>query len=181
MIIGVTSTICAGKDSVADYLMKKGFVHISFSDYLREELKKQGKEITLQGLANLGNELRKKHGPSIIAERLLEMMDSKKDYIITSFRNPEEVLSIKKNSKQFKLIALDADRKLRWMRMQGRAKKENEPKTFEEFKTFEDEQYSSDPSKMNLGICMQMADNLIVNEGSLEELHQKIDSIVNNK
>ena len=48
MIIGVTSTICAGKDSVADYLIKKGFVHISFSDYLRAELKKQGKEITLQ-------------------------------------------------------------------------------------------------------------------------------------
>ena len=41
MIIGVTGNYASGKDEVAKILQKMNFFHISFSDILREELKKK--------------------------------------------------------------------------------------------------------------------------------------------
>jgi dephospho-CoA kinase len=38
MILGVTGCFCAGKDSLAAYLRKKGFERISLSDMIREEI-----------------------------------------------------------------------------------------------------------------------------------------------
>ena len=39
--IGVTGTLGSGKDTLAAYLVSKGFEHISLSDLIREELKKK--------------------------------------------------------------------------------------------------------------------------------------------
>ena len=74
MIIGVTGSYASGKDSVAEYLIKKGFQHFSLSDEIRKELKKRKIKETRQNLIKLGNELRKKHGNEILAKRIIELI-----------------------------------------------------------------------------------------------------------
>ena len=43
IIIGLTGENCAGKGTVADYLVQKGFYYYSLSDTIREELANEGK------------------------------------------------------------------------------------------------------------------------------------------
>ena len=72
MIIGVTGAYSSGKDTVAEIIIKSGFSHISLSDILRDELKKEEKKITRDDLINGGNKLREKYGPNILAKKALE-------------------------------------------------------------------------------------------------------------
>ena len=44
-LIGLTGTNGAGKGEVAAYLMKKGYAYVSLSDEIRDELRRQGKEV----------------------------------------------------------------------------------------------------------------------------------------
>ena len=53
MIIGLTGSYGAGKDTVADYLKAKGFGYHSLSDILRGELVRSGQSITRESLINL--------------------------------------------------------------------------------------------------------------------------------
>ena len=55
MIYGVTGNYGSGKDTVAEILEKLGFEHISFSDILREELRKEKKAITRENLISIEN------------------------------------------------------------------------------------------------------------------------------
>ena len=88
MILGVTGRNCAGKDTVAEILIKKSFYHYSLSDALRAEAKIRKMEPTPGNLRIIGNSLREKHGAGILATKALEAMKSDKNYVITSIRNP---------------------------------------------------------------------------------------------
>ena len=59
MIIGLTGMPGSGSNFVGDFLVEeKGFIWLSYSDILREELQKEGKEITRKAMQDLGNEIR---------------------------------------------------------------------------------------------------------------------------
>ena len=105
--IGVTGTFCAGKDTLANYLVKMGFEHISLSDMIREEARKNNLEITRENLRFLGNKLREEKGNAVLAEIAVTNMKKDKDYVITSIRNPLEVKKLY-SSKNFILVNVDA-------------------------------------------------------------------------
>jgi len=50
MVIGLTSFLVSGKDTVGQMLVQRGFERFSCSDYLREVLKKKQMEITRDNL-----------------------------------------------------------------------------------------------------------------------------------
>ena len=177
MIIGLTSFIGAGKTSICDYLVKKGFVFYSLSDIIREELKAKGKEITRENLQATGNELRKEHGNSVLADKTLEKIEEGKNYIIDSIRNPAEIEALRKR-KDFTLMFVDAPIKMRFDRIMDR-KREKDPITFEDFKKVEEKELeSSDSASQQLVKCRDMADFIIHNDSSFEELHKKIDELL---
>ena len=55
MIIGITGSYGAGKDTVAELLQKMNFTHVSFSDTLREELKNRNKKMGFRETYEPGN------------------------------------------------------------------------------------------------------------------------------
>ncbi|MEK6904618.1 MAG: deaminase [Nanoarchaeota archaeon] len=174
IILGLTGTYCAGKDTVGQYLTDKSFYHYSLSDFLREELKKQGKEIIRDNLIALGNELRAKHGPGVLGEMAIKMTQSDKNYVISSIRNPEEVKALKKHG-NFVLVNVDAPSKIRFDRLAKR-KRENDPKTFEDFVKYEQQELNSpDPNAQQIRQCISMADLHLINDLSLEDLYKKVD------
>src|SRR5258708_5768139 len=91
MIIGLTGKNASGKGEVAKFLESRGFQFHSLSDVLRDELKRKHLTPTRDHLTRVGNELREKYGPSILAECILKSLAESQNYVIDSFRNPAEV------------------------------------------------------------------------------------------
>src|SRR5437667_12784184 len=91
MIIGLTGKNASGKGEIAKFLQERGFQYASLSDALRAELRRRNITPTRDHLTRLGNELREKNGPGILAERILKQLGEAQNYVVDSFRNPSEV------------------------------------------------------------------------------------------
>jgi len=174
MIIGLTGTLGAGKGTIAEFLKQKGFVYYSCSDYLREELRKRGQEITIPNLAQLGNSIREQYGNGEIAKRLLTQI-KEENAIVDSLRHPDEIKSLKESGK-FILIGIDANIGIRYERLQRRNRNEDNL-SFLEFIQEEEKQKTNIGSTMQLHKCLEIADHKIDNNGSLEELYSKLEEI----
>src|SRR3989339_172765 len=178
MIIGLTGTNCAGKDTVAEYLMKeKGFRHFSLSDVLRMELKKRGKQPTRDNLIEIGKGLRTRYGNSILARRAVKFCGKFKNCVLTSIRHPAEITELRKN-KGFRLINVDAPAKVRFARMIQR-KRAGDPATFREFLNYEKAEMQTRGAGQQIGKCREMADVTLRNSGKeLSKLYARIDRII---
>lgn len=180
LIIGITGTIGAGKGTIVDYLVNNHkFTHYSVRQYLTEELNKRNLEINRDNLVNLANELRTNNSPSYIAEQLFEQAKKSNDNcVIESLRTPGEILELK-NKGNFHLFAAQANQEKRYERVLKR-KSSTDAITFEEFKNNEErEMQSEDPNKQNLLRCIEMANFTFHNNGTIEELHEKVKGVIN--
>jgi dCMP deaminase len=173
MIIGITGYYSAGKDSVADHLVKRSFIHNSLSDAIREEAKNRKIKITRENLIKLGNELRKKEGPNVLAKRAMKKIDTARHHVVTSIRNKNEILALKEMD-NFLLIYLRAPIEKRFERLRLR-NREEDPKSVEELKQKELQEQSIDIEQQQLHLATKMADVTINNDGTLEDLHKKLD------
>jgi dephospho-CoA kinase len=175
VIIGLTGTNASGKGVIADYLKKKGFEYFSLSDVIRDELTKEGLSSSRENLINKGNFLRSKFGSDILAKKIKQKL-SKNNAVIDSIRNTNEVSELKK-LKGFHLVAVDAPINLRFSRAILRGRIENAA-SLEEFKKIELREKSDKQGEQQLDKCIQMADYKIMNDGTMEELHEKIEDIL---
>ena len=175
MIFGITGNYASGKDTVAEIIINSRFSHISFSDILREELKKEEKRITRNDLINGGNKLRKKYGPNILAKKALEKA-KEGDYVFTSIRTPAEVKLLKRE-KNFILIKVTAPSNIRLKRIINR-NREKDPKTLEELKEKEARENTEDPNSQQLNKVADMATKEIINDSTLEELDKRVKKLL---
>lgn len=178
MIIGITGTFCAGKGTIVEYLQEKGFKHYSMSGYITQEIIRRGLEVNRDNMILVANDLRAKNSPSFIAEELYrEAKRNGGNSVIESLRTLGEINSLK-NKEKFYLFAVDAKRKTRYERSQSR-KSDKDSVTFEKFCEQEDlEMTSTDPNKQNISKCIPLADFIFENNGTVEELHHKIDEVL---
>lgn len=117
MIICLTSLVRAGKDTFADYLVEKyGFVKLNMSDVLRDALIAENKEPTKDNMSKLGDDWRKKFGMDIVIRKTLEKASKHDRVVITGMRSVEEVTFMKANAGELYLIAIIADREVRFER-----------------------------------------------------------------
>jgi len=178
MIIGVTGNNGSGKDTFANYLVSnKGFEHISLSDFIREETARRGIELTRHNFHDVASEMRVKSGPGILAKLALDRMDESKNYVVTSIRNPNEIIELKKAG-NFVLAAVDAPVEVRFKRIIDRNRKnEKEIISFEEFKKFEaDELESQLSSSQQIRECIQMANFNVDNNCDVEMFSDRIEA-----
>lgn len=177
--IGITGTLGAGKGTIVDYLIeKKGYVHYSVRAYLTEEIKRRGLEVNRDTMTMVGNDLRATHSPSYIVEQLYEKAQaSGKNCIIESVRTPGEVAALR-GKPNFYLFAIDADPKVRYERIVIRGS-ETDHVSFETFLANEQrEMTSDDPNKQNLKVCIEQADYCFDNGGSIEELRNRVEEVL---
>lgn len=176
VVIGITGTLGAGKGTIVDYLQeKKGFMHYSVRQFLIEEIENKGLPVNRDSMTKVANELRANHSPSYIIEQLYnKAVKNGGNAIIESIRTPGEVDFLKKQGK-FYLIAVDADPKIRYHRITIRAS-ETDKISFEIFQASEKREFTtSDPNKQNLSRCIELADIVLQNNGSLDELHSQLE------
>jgi len=177
MIIGLTGTKGSGKGTVADYLVSKGFHYFSLSEIVREEARKKYATPMAKQLIETGNLLRETGGPGILSEMLLPQIKLG-NYVIDGIRNPAEV-EVLRQLKGFVLISVDADRKTRYERIVSRGR-EDKPKTYKDFVEIDERDLGKNEPQSGQRVkdTMSLADAIIINEGSIQELQWKVDAVL---
>lgn len=176
LIIGITGTLGAGKGTIVEYLIHhKGFKHLSVRGYLTQEIEKQGLPLNRDSMVTVANTLRANNSPSFIIDQLYEQaVASGLNCVIESIRTPGEVASLREKGNFF-LFAVDAKPRLRYERITIR-NSETDHISFETFILNEKrEMNSDDPNHQNIGKCMEAADYLFNNDGTVRELEASIE------
>ena len=181
MIIGLTGSLAAGKEVVSDFFKEKGFIYFSLSNEVRQVAKERGIELTRKNLQDIGNELRETKGIGVLAKRVLNKIKTNKssNFIIDGIRNPAEI-DILKELNNFFLIAVDAPKEIRFERFVKRDR-ESDPKTWDGFLKVDARDKGEGESETGQGVgrCMERADFTLSNNGTLEEIQNKISELYN--
>lgn len=179
MIIGITGTDGGGKGTVVEYLVsEKGFAHYSARALLIEEIERRELSVDRAHMRLIANELRATHGNDYVVTTYLARKEAEgiERAVIESIRALAEVTTLKKYGGV--LIAVDADQRLRYERIQSRASA-SDTVSFEEFVAHEElEMNDPDPHGMQKAAVIAAADYTILNNGTLEELHIQIEEVL---
>jgi len=173
-IIGVTGTKAAGKNEFVKILEEEhGFISFSLADIVREEAKRRGLPSSTPNLQNIGDELRRTHGNAVLAERVVRRISKLPEgsrIVINSIRNPAEVRFLQEEfGEEFFLIGIDADlniRRERYLQREGVRKEDFDRDRKRDLG--EVESYGQ-----QVGKCLEMAQRIIDNSSTLEELREK--------
>jgi dephospho-CoA kinase len=127
----------------------------------------------------VANDLRKTNGPSYIAEELYKKaLEEGGNGVIESIRNLGEAQFLKSHNAV--LVAIDADKKIRYDRAVVR-NSATDHVSFEEFCLQEDREMAQTALyDMNVFGVMKLSDIILLNNGTLEDLHRQIDSALQN-
>jgi len=184
MIIGLSGPNASGKGEVAKYLQSKGYQVYSLSDVLREEAKKIGLDQSRKTLINFGYQLRKKYGEGILVKKVDQQIHQQGihpegNIVVDSIRNPGEIKELRKiaNKKKVIILGIDAPERLRYERLLKRGRL-GDLKNFPEFVQAEKRENSEKKYAQQISKCIQLADKIIINKGSLKQLQQKIDDFL---
>jgi len=173
MIIGLTGRNGSGKGEVVNFLQSKGFSAYSLSDVIRDVVAERGLEVTREVLIEVGRELRSSEGTGVLARRILDRIEDDKNYVVDSFRHPDEV-QVFRNRSDFHLVCIEADPEIRFERIRDRGR-ESDSQTKQAFLEFERQEASSEnPAGQQLIKAAEGADFTVSNNVSLEELTQKV-------
>jgi dCMP deaminase len=171
MILGISGPNGAGKGEVVAYLEARSFYPLSLSDVIRDELRARGLDETRERMIEAGRALRAAGGPGVLAERLATTLLPDRNYVIDSIRHPSEVEVFRRASAAFRLLWVDAGAETRLARIRSRGRS-GDPTTFDELEALEAlELGSPDPSAQQLLAVRGCADVVLHNDGTLEELH----------
>ncbi|MFA5811644.1 MAG: deaminase [bacterium] len=177
MIIGLTGKNGSGKGVVARFLTDSGYEYHSLSDTLREELAERGLEVTRERLIAIGNELRSANGAGVLAERTLIKLGPEAHAVVDSIRNPFEV-EVLRRRKDFHLLSVEAEPQVRFERVRAR-NREGDPQTYEAFLDVEArEAQTPDPTTQQMNRTAEMADAIVFNNGTVEELYLQVRQVV---
>lgn len=179
-IIGIGGTNGAGKDTFAEWMAEhRGWLFVSVSDILREELKRRGLSIERENLRRLSAEWRREKGGGILIDMAVaeyERLSQKNKFnglVISSLRNPGEPDRVHELSGQ--VIWIDSDPRIRYERIMGRKRGTEDEKTFEQFLAEEQAEmkYEGDGATLNMTAVKDKADIYIQNDTkTLEEFIQ---------
>jgi len=177
MIVGITGTNGAGKGTVVEYLMEKGFAHYSASGFITEEIERRGLPVNRDSMRLVANDLRRTHNPAYLFEALYQRaLDTGGNVVLEAPRAIAEGTFL--IEKGVPLIAVDADRRTRYDRIAKRGSVKDNV-TFEEFSTQEDREMSqTEAHDMNIAGVMKMATYTVHNNGSVEDLRSQVDTIL---
>jgi dephospho-CoA kinase len=173
-LVGLTGTNGAGKGEAAAFFMSRGYAYASLSDILRDELRARGLEVTRDNLIRTGNELRERFGPDILARRTMVKVTA--PAVIDSIRNTREVEYFR-TQRGFVLLAFDAPIEVRFARVAARGRNESAA-TLEAFRKKEEEERAGGEAAQQLEACLAAADDHIWNDGTIEDLHRKLEKFL---
>jgi dephospho-CoA kinase len=176
-IVGAVGAIGSGKDTVISYISTKSSMPIiSIGDIARDIVKSEGLPLTREHLQQITVKYYEKFGKTyFIEETVNRIKRSRHDKVlITGIRAPTDVETLRKNFlDDFILISVTADKRKRFQRLKMRGDL-RDPKTWREFL----EQDQNEEKIFHINESCKLANYRIDNNGTFQELFQKIDKIL---
>ncbi|MEI6479897.1 MAG: AAA family ATPase [bacterium] len=179
IILGIVGYAASGKDMAALHLWQEhGFINVSTGNMVRKYVAENNLgEPTRELLQKVANELREKNGAGYFAAKAIQENENFEKLIVSGIRTVGEAMEIKKF--QGIIIAVDASQEIRFERAQGRGSARDN-KDFESFKAIEAlEAQNEDPNAQNIKAVIDMSDYKILNEGTVEDLNEQMDELIN--
>jgi dCMP deaminase len=178
MILGISGLYGAGKGEAVRYLQDRSFYAHSLSDVIRDELETRGLEPIRERMIEVGNEIRSSEGEGGLASRLSANLQVDRNYVIDSIRHPAEVKVLRERTNHFRLIWIDSDEAIRLDRIVRRSRA-GDPTSLDELRELESRELGSDdPAAQQLLAVRELADDTIVNNGSLEDLQKAVQALL---
>ncbi|NJF25231.1 AAA family ATPase [Thermococcus sp. Bubb.Bath] len=185
MIIGVVGKIAAGKTTVAKFFEERGFCRVSCSDPLIDLLTHnvsdyswipelpEKSEPTRDRLIEFGKYLKDKYGGDVLIRLAVDKKRYCENIVIDGVRSREEVEAIKGLGGE--VIYVEADPETRFRRLvERKASKDKVIRNFRDFLRMDEEE----ERLYHTTELRKIADYLIVNEGTLDELREKVEGII---
>jgi len=173
-IIAIVGLPGVGKTDAANYFKKKGLPVISFGAAINDHIEKNKLPHTEEIHKKVRTDLRKKYGMEALAivneKKIKSILEKEIFLIIDGLRSWEEYLYLKKKLKNVEiyLLALYADKYLRWRRLLNRKERN---------KLYGEKRDLNELIGINMAPTIAYADFLVKNNFSIEEFHDKLEEI----
>lgn len=175
-VIGIVGQPSSGKDTVVNYLVTKGFTHISSGNLLRAEMKKLDIPTDRAHMSDYSAKACKERGPGFLAGVSVRRVTG--NTVISGARHTVEIEVFRKAfGKDFILIAIEASLEIRYKRALARSRIGDNIISFEQFKQEEEIERRGNPDAYQVDEVINVADRTILNDGTEEELFKKIDEL----
>ena len=173
-IVGLTG---AGKSSVVEYLTSKGYPKVHFGSVILNALKEEGLEPTLENEKMMREKLRQQQGEDVVVQRIIaqlhHLIDAGQHHIIADGMGAWYAYRTLKHEFPGELttVALTTPRHARHHRL---TKRIDRPLT----EVQADQRDYDEIERLNKGGVIAIADYFVSNEGTVDELHEKIDDLL---
>ncbi|MEX1052509.1 MAG: nucleoside monophosphate kinase [Patescibacteria group bacterium] len=173
-IIAIVGLHGSGKTESADFFRTKKLPVISFGDILNEKIDEQKLPHTEEVHRKLRNEIREKHGIEGFAflnlNKIKKALDENMTVVIDGMRSWEEYLLLKSKLPSVKIyiLALNADKNLRYKRIKSRKTRST---------LYGKERDLNELIETNMGPTIAYADFTVKNNFSKEDLHDKLEHV----
>ena len=170
----ITGMPGSGKTTAARYIEEYGFRVLTMGDVVREEAERRGLRPTRETLSTLAEELRRMEGGDAIARRCIERIKALKaeGVVVDGVRSLEEVDAFRREFGDATLVAIHASPRTRFERLMRRGRVDD-PVDWDEFHRRDLKEL-----EFGLGSAIAMADIIVINEGTLENLRREIETLL---
>ena len=173
ILIGVAGMPGAGKATAEEIVRDMGYSVVVMGDEIRDEAKRRGLKPTPENLGMVMLKLREEESPSVVAERCIPKIEKANGKIVVDgIRSPHEVEEFKRHFPRFTLIAIHTSPETRFQRLFKR-RRSDDPKGWETFVERDLRELS-----VGLGDVIAMADYMVVNEGTQNQLKRQIRKVL---
>jgi dephospho-CoA kinase len=168
VVIGVTGHIGAGKTSAANYLKSAhGFFYVRYSRVLSDWLAKDTE--SKAHLQVVGWEVMAGGMQTELNTRLIAQIPAHVDCAADGLRHPIDYESLTKAfPTQFRLLYIESREETRWRRVRER---------YPELERFQ--RADSHPVEQQIDVLRSKAFAILENDGVLEDLYSKVESVLN--
>lgn len=174
-IIALVGLAGSGKSSAVEYLTEKGFPKIYFGGVIYKAMDEAGIEKTWDNQQQFREEIRRREGKDFVIKRVIKNIHDlinagQNKIVLDGLYTWSEYKFLKHEFPgQVVVIAIVTPKHLRYQRMAKRIERPMQPHEV-------DQRDWSEIENLEKGGPIAIADYFIINDGSLEQLHQKIDA-----
>ena len=178
MILGITGSFGAGKGAVVEYLVQsRRFRHFSVSGFITEEVVHRCMPVDRDSMTLVANDLRATHGPAYFVDSLYaRAKEASGDVVIESLRAVAEVRRIRELGGF--VLGVDAAPEVRYERVVNRGSEKDQVSVEKWLQQEQAEMNLDDDTKQNIFGALNESNMVIENNGSLEELHARVDEVL---